>query len=319
MRVLVITSEPDPHVDMVRRKIPETEFSIFDPSKIPFSSNLTYLFRDGGTYEIRFNDRVLNGVEVVWFRKPVIIEPNKLPVGEQYRKYTHTAYKNAAQAIFALLRNSYWVSDPWAILRANNKLVQQEIAFSRGLRIPKTLVTNSADDVRKFLNEQGSIVAKPLGAEVVNESGVAKAFYSTKIIADDDVDLSGLQVAPAIFQEDLSGCLDIRVTVVGNNVYACEIRKTGDLHSKVDWRVGVLTMNLTYLPHNLPCDLSATCISVIQDLGIKFGCFDFMLDTKGRYWFLEVNPNGQWGFIEENSGLLISDGFVELFTQRSFA
>lgn len=318
MKVLVITSGPDPHVQMVSERLAGAEFLIFDPAKIPFSSSLSYQWGNDGFYEIRYEGKGLNDTDVVWFRKPLILDPEKLPVEDKYRKYTHDAYKRSIQAVYSLLRDKFWVSDPWAILRANNKLLQQEIAHKRGLRIPETLVTNSAEDAKQFLADQKSVVVKPLGAETVNENGIGKAFYATRLSSNDVVDFSGLQVAPTIFQKDLVGCLDIRITVVGERVYACEIKKVGDLAERTDWRTGILTENLVYTPHSLPNRLSAACISIVRDLKIKFGAFDFMLDCRGNYWFLEVNPNGQWGFIEEQCELPISNGFAELFTERSF-
>lgn len=76
---------------------------------------------------------------------------------------------------------------------------------------------------------------------------------------------------------------------------------------------------LEFIEHkNLPKEIGIKCINVVKALGLKFGAFDFMLDSDGQYWFLEVNPNGQWGFVELEAGIPISEGFAQLFTHKGF-
>lgn len=318
MKILVITSKFDPHVEMVMKHLPESTCVVYDPMKLVSGTEISYTW-NGSRFEITYDNVRLDDVDVVWFRKPIILDPDQLPVDAKYQKYVHGAYKRTANAIYALLRDKYWVSDPWAIIRANNKLLQQEVAFEKGLLIPDTIVTNSPKDAQTFLEKHKTVIMKPLGAETVNDDGVEKTFYATKISLEDKVDFSGLGLAPTIFQQSLVGMLDLRVTVVGNKIYTCEIHKKGALASGSDWRSGVLTPELEFIEHkNLPEDLGLKCIEVVKALGLKYGAFDFMLDNNGQYWFLEVNPNGQWGFVELEAGIPVSEGFAELFTNKDF-
>lgn len=150
------------------------------------------------------------------------------------------------------------------------------------------------------------------------ECGV-KTLYATHISTEKPIGFGGLGVAPSIFQQSLVGLLDLRVTVIGNKVYACEIRKIGSFGSKTDWRSGILSPNIEFVEHkDFPVELKAKCIEIVKALGLKYGAFDFMLDKDGKYWFLEVNPNGQWGFVEIEAGIPVSEGFAELFANRDF-
>ena len=47
-------------------------------------------------------------------------------------------------------------------------------------------------------------------------------------------------------------------------------------------------------------------------MGLYFGAFDFILDPDGRYVFLEMNPFGQWVWIEQLCTLRIADSLVGL-------
>lgn len=108
--------------------------------------------------------------------------------------------------------------------------------------------------------------------------------------------------------------VDIRVTVVGDKVYPCRIEKTGSSVLVADWRTAQGTSDLVYtLDADFPSDLGLACVRMLVKLGLKFGAFDFIRDANGVYWFLEVNPNGQWAFVVDTAGLQINAGFATLF------
>jgi len=107
--------------------------------------------------------------------------------------------------------------------------------------------------------------------------------------------------------------LDVRVTVVGTKVFACSIEKTGDLSGVPDWRRGNQTDKLVY--KSIDFALGKECIEMLVRMGLSYGAFDFIWDGTA-YWFLEVNPNGQWGFVEEQTGLPISKAMADLLTGR---
>ena len=126
------------------------------------------------------------------------------------------------------------------------------------------------------------------------------------------INLSGLPLAPAIFQEEVSNECDVRVTVIGEKIFACEIYRTGTLASEIDWRKGQLTGNLIYKACEPP--FPEMCVELVKRMGLKFGAIDLIRDHDGQYWFMEINPNGQWGFVEENTGLPLSKAMAELLT-----
>ncbi|WP_329091666.1 hypothetical protein [Streptosporangium sp. NBC_01469] len=49
----------------------------------------------------------------------------------------------------------------------------------------------------------------------------------------------------------------------------------------------------------------------MRDLGLRFGALNFVVDHEGRYWFLEVNPCGQWDWNQAATGLPISDAIAD--------
>lgn len=65
-------------------------------------------------------------------------------------------------------------------------------------------------------------------------------------------------------------------------------------------------------PYQLPDELADKCVKLLKRLGLLYGAIDFVVDRKGTHWFLEINPMGAWGFIEEDIGLPIGKAMADL-------
>src|SRR5208282_439036 len=102
---------------------------------------------------------------------------------------------------------------------------------------------------------------------------------------------------------------DIRVTVVGKVVFATEIQSQDYEETETDWRRGG-HVELVYRAHELPREITEKCVCLVRKFGLRFGAIDLILDRKGLYWFLEINPNGQWAWIQNRTGQPIAQAIV---------
>lgn len=191
------------------------------------------------------------------------------------------------------------MNDPRFETAAESKPFQLATAAACGLRIPETCISNDPQQVIAFVDaqrEQGHRVAYKTFASPSNK------FIATKVFDDDDaVRLTDLRFAPAIFQTFVEG-RDVRLTYVGGTMFAAEIHPRSD-KSRVDWRIDGITQ------------VSALAIDAIdglrihalmERLGLSYGALDFKLCTNGELVFLEVNPWGQYLFVEIQTGQEIS-------------
>jgi len=307
VKILVITSKNDPHVGMVQKHLDEP-FIILDPKDYP-GKTMTYLW-EPPFFKIWANGEDITECNAIWYRKPIFYEPYEIPTDLAYQRFAHSAYEHTFKALYALLRNKLWVSDPWAIFHGNNKLYQIELAYALGFKIPKTIVSGDPQRVGNFIDSAEHIITKPMTTESVQLGEKTYLMYTTSV--KPGINLSGLPLAPAIFQEEVSNECDVRVTVIGERIFACEIYRTGTMAPEIDWRKGQLTGNLIYKACKPP--FPEMCVELVRQMGLKFGAIDFIRDHEGQYWFMEINPNGQWGFIEENTGLPLSKAMAELLT-----
>lgn len=112
-------------------------------------------------------------------------------------------------------------------------------------------------------------------------------------------------------QEYISKRVELRVTVVGSRVFAAEIHSQVNSSTKHDWRRYDLDRT-PHMRHPLPPSVEACCVQLVQTLRLNFGAIDMIVTPSGEYVFLEINGNGQWGWIEDLTGLPIADAIVEL-------
>ena len=74
---------------------------------------------------------------------------------------------------------------------------------------------------------------------------------------------------------------------------------------------------LKFQQTEIPKSIELKCIELVKRLELKFGAIDLIKDKNDNFVFLEINPNGQWAWIEMDTGLQISDAIIaELTTHK---
>ena len=66
----------------------------------------------------------------------------------------------------------------------------------------------------------------------------------------------------------------------------------------------------------LPADVKRRVFQLLERLGLVSGALDFIVTPDGRHVFLEVNPAGEWGWLERDLGYDISGAFARALTRR---
>jgi glutathione synthase/RimK-type ligase-like ATP-grasp enzyme len=188
------------------------------------------------------------------------------------------------------------------------KPYQLWVAQQSGFDVPRTLISNDANAVRRFYGK-----IRTEGGEVVYKHATAAAGIGipTRLLDDSDINrLGALQFAPAIFQERIRGGVDLRVTVLGKQVFVSEWRPASldvnviDIRDREDARMWAA---------DCPDSLRASLLQSI--LGLTFGVYDLKCNSEGRPFFLEVNPSGQWLDQELDASHRISEAWARLLVE----
>jgi glutathione synthase/RimK-type ligase-like ATP-grasp enzyme len=219
------------------------------------------------------------------------------------------ALSETSQAVLGLLDAlpCTWVNPPGLDEAAHRKTLQWAVAAEVGLTLPRTLVTNVPDEARAFVADVGlgKVVFKAFLASV-------EAWRETRLVrAAELAQLDSVRLAPVIFQEYVAGP-DLRVTVVGDEMLAAEIDATASPYP-VDMRMVV--GESTVRPVELPVDVAGALRALMDRLGLVYGAVDLRRTPEGRHVFFEVNPAGQWLFVEERTGLPITQRVADLLAR----
>ncbi len=232
-------------------------------------------------------------------------------VGYQYAKAE-------AQKGFGGILNSlscHWVSHPDAIRAAEWKPKQLFYAQQMGLRIPRTLVTNDPRAAIQFFEEcQGEVIYKPFSQGVpqpkIGEPWLG-AVYTTKLtLASLQEHASTIALTTNLFQEYIPKAFELRINVIGSQVFAAEIHSQHSERAKVDFRM--CYDDLYYQIHELPSSVEEACRSLVRMFRLEFSAIDMLVTPDGEYVFLELNSCGQWGWIENHTRQPLTEGLVNL-------
>lgn len=204
-----------------------------------------------------------------------------------------------------------WVNDPTATYRAEHKAVQLARASEVGFAVPDTIMTNAPS--AKILKSLPACLAIKGVDTVLLRDGDQEMFGFTTIEAADSLTPSAWRSAPATVQAALTDKLDIRVTMVGDRLFATSITVNGK-GVPGDWRCE--KRNVRFTAYELPVEIARLCQSLMGALDLAFGGIDLALQGN-QYFFLEVNPTGEWAWLVDGAGLPIDKAIAELLCQES--
>jgi glutathione synthase/RimK-type ligase-like ATP-grasp enzyme len=199
---------------------------------------------------------------------------------------------------------------------AAQKVSQLAAACRLGFQIPPTLVTTDPDELLDFYcAHDGKIVTKVI--EQLSLHHQDEGFFRlTEWVSTRDLGYAGaIRLCPVIVQPYVPKAFEVRVTVVGGAVFAAEIHSQASNRARLDWR-SYDRSSAPHRVHSLPPEMAARCRGLVDQLGLCYGALDLIVTPDGRYVFLELNPQGQYLWIEEATGLPISEALCDLLLGR---
>jgi len=282
----------------------ENDFLSFTVSK---GTSLYEVVIEGKSYDVhKFSG--------VWSLKPRL--PKELLTLEpvEHRYFVLKQFRYMRQALWALLRDKRWVDDPWASYIAEHKVYQLHNAVRAGLDVPDTLITSDPQAVEMFYHQHDcNMVVKMLAVSPM----LNKVIYTNRVTDDHMAHIETVKSAPSVFQKHVIKKYELRITVVGDRIFAARIDSQGDVSTSTDWRRKPLADDyaVEIVPTSLPRNLEK-CIHVFMGLmNLRFGCIDMVVTPDDRYLFLEINPNGQWYFVQLKTKMDIARAIANLLVQ----
>jgi glutathione synthase/RimK-type ligase-like ATP-grasp enzyme len=213
-----------------------------------------------------------------------------------------TAFQGLYQALHA-----FWINEPARDAGASHKPYQLALAQEIGLEIPQTLMTNDVEEARVFWRRyEGEVIYKQFLA-------LPAVWRETRRLKpEDEAHAEGIAYAPVIFQKHVPAVADLRVTAVAGELFAAATDvRNADYPQDVRFNLAA-----KYASHDLPSQIAAKLLELMRRLGLVYGAIDLRLTPEGQYVFLEINPAGQFLYVERATGQPIAQALAKALLER---
>jgi hypothetical protein len=298
-KAIIVAPEHDIHAFAVQLagKSLGAEIPIIDIGTFPADIRLSTFLGAGATKTILrhpfLGEIAANEISGLWWRRPRWPDPDKViahPTAS--RVAAAESWQAIVGSLMATVKNVF--NEPAKSAAAAVKLFQLEMAAFMGLRVPRTLVTNDPEQARSFVeNQSAGAICKMLSGATAGPG-----FETHRLEKLDD--LWRIKNCPIFLQEYVAGEHDVRVTVIGERVFSARIEFEKDQNC-IDTHFTSKSISET----RLPLDIEVKITSLVRTHGLVYSAVDLRY-SNGEYTFFELNPEGQYLWIEIESGLPIS-------------
>ena len=319
--ILIITEKFDPHADRVIDLFRSRGTPFFRLNTDDFhadnvvnaaSDDCIIHFRDRWGRSHRFPEETA----AVWYRKPVDPAPPSAFKDEAARKIV---LQETLEFLSypGCMGDARWINNPQDNLRAQRKFPQLRMAQQMGLAVPRTLITNDPDRARAFQGQiGGALTCKSMKAQAFEQGEKTSFIFSRRVEAKEFDQYAG-EVAhcPTLLQEYVAKDHELRVTIFGEKTFCCRIDSQSVESGETDWR----RVDPFKLPHaiiELDPMIEAALKRMLAAYHLRFGAFDLIVTPTGETVFLELNPNGQWLWIELITGAPMAEAMFDLLVSR---
>ncbi|MGA9379052.1 MAG: MvdD family ATP-grasp ribosomal peptide maturase [Phormidium sp.] len=324
MTVLIITySNDNESIPLVMKAIEskgEKAFR-FDTDRFPTEVQLDIKYEDGEQVIITDGEQTLDLSEVssVWYRRMRYGQKISDSMDKQFRDASIEECRATVRGMIASLK-AFHFDKMSNVDVAKNKQLQLQVAKEIGLLTPRTLTSNNPEAVKQFAQEcrEQGIITKMLSTfAIYNEQGQENVVFTSPVTDEDLEHLEGLRFCPMTFQENVPKALELRITIVGHQIFTAAVNSQKLPGSTYDWRKKGRALVKDWEPYNLPEDIEKKLLKLMVYFGLNYGAIDILVTPDGRHIFLEINPVGEFFWMEIYSpNFPISQAIAEILVNH---
>lgn len=320
--ILILTNKWDLTTDFVVRKLRQrgheflrlnTEALASEVATITLPDFHILVSKQGELYDLT------DDVGVIWNRrpgKPFDDVPSEDRPSAATQRYVNDQWYSWLEAL-QLLQDVTWINHPYANSLMESKIRQLRLASKLGFSVPETIISNDPVAARRQLRKWGgNMIAKALYSPLIEEPEQDFFIFTNELDQIDSSDDEAIKVSPSIFQKPIAPKMDYRVTVVGEDVFPVKIESADGLPVNLDWRTQ--KENLQFRLCRLPTKIEELCRHYVEQCGLLFGAID-LIEHQNEFFFLEINPNGEWGWLQEPTGVPIAESLCDLMIRHDTA
>ncbi len=309
-KILIVTIENDIHALAVAHELRKKKLA--DPY-ILAADRLSSHYRINWTMSQEYPSEIvlpdceeavqLRDIDLVWWRRMPGAQKLDLDYKEEYIDLINNDWRGSLRGALETMHHGAWVSYPSATERASNKLIQLQAANRCGFYVPDTIISNDPVKVRGFIkNHSGRVIVKPV-------VGTKHSLLFTQPVSQERLDDESIVSVPAIYQEMIPGNRHLRINCFGDDMFAFEIQ-TDDL----DWRSN---LNVPIKPVEIETTIENRIKATLNRLSLAMGVIDLKIKPDGETVWFEVNPQGQFLFLEGITGVPLLREFCNYLSKAA--
>jgi len=294
--ILVITSSIDKTVDYVEGKYCG-ELDIYRVNVDQLPTYEITIANNGAKISDSYNKAIfLHEVDGILYRKPMFPD-----ISEYDRAYHDMIQKDIIALINGMIDSfdGRVLTKPHILRKCENKIYQLIYASENNVLMPKSFIGNSRKELLGVKGQKNII--KPITTGKVYHEEYCELFQTSYF----DGYQEDIALTPVYIQNYIEKKYEVRLTVVDNQFFGVKII-AGDL---IDWRKSYESNQYSII--EVPIAIKKQVANMMKAFGLHFGAFDFIVSKDEQWYFLEVNPNGQWLWLEKELNLKISDAIVD--------
>ena len=309
--LLILTSNKDLAADyliveLIRKGLPYFRLNRED---ITQSSFLLYVDQLSVTRTISIRSRSidLNSITAVWYRRSIQPQFDGTNLTPAQVHFVSGELRHLVMGM-VLNPNIIWVNPIDKVSISEHKVFQLQVATKLGFVTPRTIISSDVDEIAHFVSQTNfGAVYKPIFHGLYFDGESERAVYTRRLDLN-KLTQTALRDCPLLVQEEIPRSADVRATFIGQRYFAAEIHGADSL---VDWRIP--SENVSYTRTSLDDRTIALCKQMMYELGLVYGAFDFIRTPAGQLVFLEINPTGEWAWLEHKLSFPMRGAFVDLF------
>lgn len=323
-KILIITHTGDNFsIDKVTEYIDKNGCEVirFDVDLYPLQNKLSTSFEDGKwitVLETQDTKHRLDDIEAIWYRRAYNI-------GNGLKEELDTKFYGAAMGeirntLFGFFESvdAYSLGKPSVYRRLDSKEEQLKIGDKIGFKIPATCITNNPDEAKRFIVKHKDVVAKMQTGFAIYEDGVENVVFTNVVNEDKLEELDTLMYCPMQFQQKIEKKKELRITVVGRDVYAFEIDSQQSEAAKTDWRKDGVNLIDKWIPTELPQDIESKILELLDVYHVDYGAIDMIVSPEDDYYFIEINAAGEFFWLDNlTEGNHISKSIADLLCDKA--
>lgn len=236
----------------------------------------------------------------VWYRKapdmflPIDILGNT-KTDKDIRNFSYSEQNGLLEAVYSSLEESKWLNH-WSN-SSPSKIKQLLLAERIGLKVPNTIIVSTKEQLYDFFEQNEKIIIKPIQDMSPIEIDGDYYFQYTKSLKKKDIQNLKDIFFPCLLQKEVDKNMEVRSFYINGRFYSMAICSIFDTQTKMDFRRYNDSRPNRVVPYSLPAEIEQKLFEFMTKMNLNCGSVDLILDTLGDYYFLEVNPVGQFGMV----------------------